>query len=408
MNSTLCYIRNKNNEYLLIHRNRKENDLNEGKWIGVGGKFEEGETSDECVLREVYEETGLTLTSFRLLGVVKFISDKWENEDMYLYVADDFTGQVKADCPEGVLSWVAADKVLDLPTWEGDKYFIKPLMEGRQKIDMVVEYEGEKLVRCEDLTQDVVTIKAPHISCAHGFSTRVGGVSDGMYSSLNLGMNRGDVKERVIENWNRFLDSAGIEGRQFVCGNQVHGNKVVIATESDLRPAYGAGHINECDGFVTDRAGVPLAIFTADCVPVLIEDAVNKNVGAIHCGWRSTVSDIEKTTIEAFASIGSKPQDLHIALGPSIDRCCFEVGPEVIDAVRSLTGDADDLYEPRGDKFMLDLRGVITRRFISLGVDPDNIIRCGGCTMCDRKLFFSHRGTAGNRGSLACVIMKEQ
>ena len=84
MNSTLCYIRNENNEYLLIHRTKKENDLNEGKWIGVGGKFEEGETAEQCLLREVYEETGLTLRGYRLHGVVKFISDKWENEDMYL------------------------------------------------------------------------------------------------------------------------------------------------------------------------------------------------------------------------------------------------------------------------------------------------------------------------------------
>ena len=149
--STLCYIRNDYNEYLLIHRNKKENDLNEGKWIGVGGKFEEGETADECLLREVFEETGLTLTKYHFHGIVKFISDTWEDEDMYLYSATAFTGRLKDSCEEGELKWVSAEKVLELPTWEGDKYFIRPLIEGKQSINMLVEYEGDTLVRHEYL-----------------------------------------------------------------------------------------------------------------------------------------------------------------------------------------------------------------------------------------------------------------
>ena len=152
MNSTLCYIRNRNNEYLLIHRTKKENDLNEGKWIGVGGKFEEGETAEECLLREVYEETGLTLTRYHFHGVIKFISDKWENEDMYLFSASEFTGTCKSDCDEGELVWVEKDKVLTLPTWEGDRYFVAPLLEGKDRIEMLVEYKGEKLIRWEDFS----------------------------------------------------------------------------------------------------------------------------------------------------------------------------------------------------------------------------------------------------------------
>ena len=409
MNSTLCYIKNENNEYLLIHRNKKENDLNGGKWIGVGGKFEEGETSDECVVREVFEETGLTLTSYHLHGVVKFISDTWEDEDMYLYSADGYTGGLKSDCSEGDLSWVAADKVLSLPTWEGDKYFIKPLLEGKDRIDMLVEYEGEKLVRCEDLTCDIATLMSLVISCPHGFSTRRGGVSEGEFATLNLGMNRGDIKERVIENWRRFLASCNITQREFVCGKQVHENAVHIATKDDLRPAYGKGHMNECDGYVTDLCDVPLAIFTADCVPVLIEDGVTGNVGAIHCGWRSTVADIQKNTIDALKSLGSKAEDLNVAIGPAIDKCCFEVGSEVIDAVKELLGDeADGLYEPRGDKFMLDLRGVVRKRFVMLGVDDKKIETVGDCTMCHPDEYYSHRYSKGSRGSLACVIMKNR
>ena len=151
MNTTLCYIKNEKNEYLLLHRIKKENDLNEGKWIGVGGKFLEGETAEECVCREVLEETGLTLTDYHLHGIVKFISDTWEDEDMYLFSATGFTGEVKSECDEGELAWVPKDKVLDLPTWEGDRYFLEPLLAGRNRIDMIVEYEGDRLVRHEDL-----------------------------------------------------------------------------------------------------------------------------------------------------------------------------------------------------------------------------------------------------------------
>ncbi|MCR5686579.1 MAG: peptidoglycan editing factor PgeF [Lachnospiraceae bacterium] len=405
MNSTLCYIKNDKNEYLLLHRIRKENDLNEGKWIGVGGKFEEGETADECVVREVFEETGLTLTDYHLHGLVKFISDVWEDEDMYLYSASGFTGTLREDCDEGVLMWVPADKVLDLPTWEGDRYFLGPLIEGRERIDMVVEYEGDKLVRCEDLTEPVMTLKSPLITCAHGFSTRRGGVSDGMFATLNLGMNRGDEPARVTENWNRFLDSAGISGRSFVCGKQVHGSRVVTAGRKDMRPAYGKGFMNECDGYVTAEPGVPLAIFTADCVPLLLEDPVHKVIAAVHCGWRSTASDIEKNAIEAMAVLGAEPSDIRAAAGPAIDRCCFEVGPEVIDAMRDLIGnDIEKYYGQRADKFMLDLRGVVRHRLIMLGLLPENIGLVGDCTMCHPDDYYSHRGTKGNRGSLACVI----
>lgn len=418
INTTLCYIKNENNEYLLLHRTAKENDLNEGKWIGVGGKFEEGETADECVVREVYEETGLTLTDHHLHGVIKFVSDTWEDEDMYLYSATGYTGTLRDRCDEGELKWVAADKVLELPTWEGDKYFIKPLLEGRDRIDMLVEYKGDELVRHEDLTSDIDTLHSKLITCPHGFSTRSGGVSDGMFDSLNLGMNRGDESARVTENWRRFLESCDITQRSFVCGKQVHENTVHIATKEDARPAYGkypdGRDLIECDGYVTAQKDVPLAIFTADCVPVLMHDPVKGVIGAIHCGWRSTVSDIEKKAVDAFISLGSDPANIMVAEGPAIDKCCFEVGSEVIEAVETLIGDAaKDFYSPGpadksfgnpAEKYMLDLRGVVRYRFIMLGIKKEHIETVGECTMCHPEKFYSHRGTKGNRGSLACVI----
>ncbi len=402
--STLCYLE-KEKQFLMLYRNKKENDLNEGKWIGVGGKLEEGETVDECVVREVYEETGLTLTGYELAGVVKFVSDTWEDEDMYLYYGYDYEGTLTDNCSEGELKWVARDKVLDLPTWEGDRYFLKPFLEGDRNIDMTVCYEKDVLVKFSDNHEPVETLKSTLIDCKHGFSTRHGGISEGIYESLNLGMNRGDDKMRVIENWRRFLISCDIERKEFVCGNQVHKNTVHIVSSKDLRPAYGPGELIEADGYVTNEPNVPLSIFTADCVPVLMEDKENHVIAAIHCGWRSTVSDILKSAIEKMREIGGNPETVVAAIGPSIDRCCFEVGGEVIEAVKNLLNeDAADLYEQRGDKYMLDLRGVVRRQLTMLGVRPENIENVGGCTMCNPKDFWSHRYTKGERGSQASII----
>jgi len=145
INTTLCYIE-KNNQYLMLYRNKKENDLNDGKWIGVGGKFEAGETAEECLIREVYEETGLTLTKFHFHGIVHFLSDEWEDTDMYLYTGTDFTGEVKTNCNEGDLRWIPKDQVLSLPTWSGDHFFLEKLLRGDKTISMTLSYKGEELV----------------------------------------------------------------------------------------------------------------------------------------------------------------------------------------------------------------------------------------------------------------------
>ena len=145
INTTLCYIE-KDNKYLMLLRNKKENDLNEGKWIGIGGKFLPGETAEQCLLREAYEETDLKLTEFRFHGIIKFNSDKWESEDMYLYSASGFEGEVDFNCPEGELRWIDKDKIMDLNLWEGDRLFLKDLLEGKDEINMTLTYEGDKLI----------------------------------------------------------------------------------------------------------------------------------------------------------------------------------------------------------------------------------------------------------------------
>ena len=145
-NCTLCYIENDKNEYLMLHRVKKKNDINQDKWIGVGGKFEDGESPDECLMREVLEETGLTLTDYRYRAVVTFTSDKYETEYMHLFTATGYTGEPK-ECDEGNLEWVPKSKVQDLPIWEGDKLYFRLIDDPESPFfSLKLSYEGEQLV----------------------------------------------------------------------------------------------------------------------------------------------------------------------------------------------------------------------------------------------------------------------
>ena len=143
--TTLCYIE-KEGKYLMLHRVKKHHDINAGKWIGVGGHVENGETPEECLLREVKEETGLRLTAYRLRGLVTFRSDVFEPELMCVFTADAFDGEM-IECDEGELAWVEKSDVLALPTWEGDRVFLERLLSGDDRFFSIkLRYEGDKLV----------------------------------------------------------------------------------------------------------------------------------------------------------------------------------------------------------------------------------------------------------------------
>ncbi len=144
-NTTLCYIE-RDGAYLMLHRVKKEHDENRDKWIGVGGKFEDKESPEDCLLREVREETGLTLTRYAYRGIVTFVSDLWPTEYMHLFTADGFTGDLRA-CDEGDLEWVPKERIADLPIWAGDKIFLRLLTEDVPFFSLKLCYEGERLVR---------------------------------------------------------------------------------------------------------------------------------------------------------------------------------------------------------------------------------------------------------------------
>ena len=146
-NSTLCYLENRRGEYLMLHRVKKKKDVNQDKWIGVGGKFEGDESPDECLLREVKEETGVTLTDWKFRGVVTFLTDGgWEGEYMYLFTAAGWEGDFVSECTEGDLEWVPRERVPDLPIWEGDKIFLRLLDSDAPFFSLKLKYEGETLV----------------------------------------------------------------------------------------------------------------------------------------------------------------------------------------------------------------------------------------------------------------------
>lgn len=148
--TTLGYLQ-RDGQVLMLYRNKKKNDGSRGKWLGVGGKIEPGETPEECIRREVKEETGYVLEEATYRGKVYFYSDTWEDEVMYLFTSGHFSGEMTEDCPEGTLQWIPAENILELNLWEGDRLFLRQLAEGVEDICLRVRYEGDTLAEWKDL-----------------------------------------------------------------------------------------------------------------------------------------------------------------------------------------------------------------------------------------------------------------
>lgn len=150
--TTLCYLE-QDDKYLMLLRNKKKNDLNENKWIGTGGKFEANELPEECLVREVLEETGLTLHSYRFRGLVVFVSDRWETEYMYVYTSDSFSGEM-INCPEGHLEWIEKSRIMELALWEGDRIFLQKMLDDEAVFSMRLEYAGDVLIKATQVTRE--------------------------------------------------------------------------------------------------------------------------------------------------------------------------------------------------------------------------------------------------------------
>ena len=250
----------------------------------------------------------------------------------------------------------------------------------------------------------IVYMASDIIGAKHGFMTRRGGVSTGIFESLNVGSNIGDPQENVSENYGRICRLFGVGVNGAAVTKQVHGNKVRIVEEED-RHECGSRTPYEADGIVTACKGLPLFCFTADCVPVLLWEPEAGVCGAVHCGWRGSAADIIGNAVNAMGTLGAKPENIRAAIGPAIGACCFETHSDVPDALYDWIK-TDEFTRPKGGgKYLVDLRGANAFRLRQLGIRDENIDISGECTSCSHDKYWSHRYTGGKRGVQCAVIV---
>lgn len=247
----------------------------------------------------------------------------------------------------------------------------------------------------------------------HGFTTRLGGVSEGHYESMNLSYSVGDEKERVDENYRRICESLKLDYKDVVATHQVHKTNVALVGSKDRgKGLYLPRDYEEIDGLITKDTGVPLATFYADCVPLYFVDTKNQAIGLSHSGWRGTVGRMGLQTVKAMQeAFHSDKAHITALIGPSICSSCYEVSEEVAAEFRKefeeeLKGDYSSILKinPAG-RYQLDLWEANRIILKSAGLREENIHISGLCTCCHSDLLFSHRASKGKRGTLAAFLM---
>lgn len=254
---------------------------------------------------------------------------------------------------------------------------------------------------------EIICTVSDLLPARHLFTTRLGGVSRGAFSSMNLSTSRGDKPHAVRENYRRLCELMGAGIDDCAVTNQVHGNVVRIVGEADRHMCLSKVPY-KADGIVTAVPDMPLICFTADCVPVLMCDGDRRVVGAIHCGWRSSAGDILSNAVEAMCSLGAISDNIYAALGPAIGQCCFESDADVPEAIDKWLGEAGRRFYTlrENGKFHIDLRAANAHRLVTLGLRAENIDISGECTYCMPERYYSHRYTRGReRGTLAAAIV---
>ncbi len=247
----------------------------------------------------------------------------------------------------------------------------------------------------------------------HCFTTRLGGVSEGIYTSMNLSFTRGDKEEAVQENYGRIAQCMGASKDAFVCSDQTHTTNVKKATKEDAgcgvtRPKT----YQDVDGLITNVPGLVLSTFFADCVPLYFVDPVHRAIGMSHSGWRGTVGRMGRATILAMGQeYGTKPEDLICAIGPSICKDCYEVSEDVAEAFAAeFKGQEEKILEAKGNgKYQLDLWKANEIVLLEAGVKKGHLAVTNLCTCCNPELLFSHRASHGKRGNLGAFLrLKEE
>ena len=242
----------------------------------------------------------------------------------------------------------------------------------------------------------------------HGFSTRLGGVSKGIYESMNLSFTRGDEEESVYENYRRISEAIGFLPEDIVCSDQTHTTNVRRVGRADRgKGIVKARDYTDVDGLITNAPGIVLATFYADCVPLFFVDPKNRAIGLSHSGWRGTVAKIGEVTVRRMQEeFGSDPSEIYGAVGPSICQDCYEVSEDVASAfAKEFSGHACEiLIEKGGGKYQLDLwksNEIVLR---DAGILPEHLAVTNLCTCCNPNFLFSHRASHGKRGNLAAFL----
>lgn len=279
--------------------------------------------------------------------------------------------------------------------------------------DISIKRIGKKRSICIEEKNGVPFLTFPSFSdipwILHGFSTRLGGVSEGELYSMNLSFTRGDEPERVRENYRRIAGAVGFDVNDMVFSYQTHTNHVRVVTEADRGKGYGRERdYKDVDGMVTNVPGLVLVTFYADCVPLGFVDPVHRAIGLSHSGWRGTVSDIAGVTVETMKrEYGTDPADVLAIIGPSICRTCYEVSEDVVACIRENYPEKmwPLLFDTKENgKYQLDLWEVCRQNMIRAGILPEHISVTDLCTCCNPDFLFSHRASGGRRGNLAAFL----
>ena len=246
----------------------------------------------------------------------------------------------------------------------------------------------------------------------HCFTTREGGVSQGIFESLNLSFARGDDEKAVLANYERLAEALGVKAEQFVCSHQTHTTNVRRVGKEDC----GAGVMRplvyeDVDGLITNEPGVVLSTFYADCVPLYFVDPVHKAIGLSHSGWRGTVGRMGKRTLEAMnAAFGTSPKDVYAAVGPSICQDCYEISRDVAEEfMKEFSGhEKEILWQKSEEKYHLNLWKCNEIVMTEAGILPEHLAVTNLCTCCNPQLLFSHRASQGKRGNLGAFLFIKQ
>lgn len=245
----------------------------------------------------------------------------------------------------------------------------------------------------------------------HLFTTRLGGVSEGPYTSLNLGLGSDDTRKNIQQNYEILSSALSLDLDKIVRGYQTHTINIRTVSEENKGKLWAERpEFMDVDGLITDQIDIALMTFHADCIPIYYYDPIKKAIGMAHAGWRGTLANMAGAmTKRMVQEFGSDPADLVAVVGPSLGQCCFEVDPDVAEEFLSANSSYEEYVgEKWKEKYHIDLWGITKFQLQESGLVPENIEISGLCTKCHQDLFFSHRGQKGESGRMVGMIMLKE